>query len=475
MEVRCDKCQARYRVDDNRIGPQGLTMRCGKCQNTFKVTRAPPAAENTGPVPAPLKAPAAQTTMIFAAPAAPAKPPPRAAAAPPPADEGAGRTVMFPGAPAPAREAPVREAPPPAKAPDPSANSTIVFSQPAARPSPAKAPPATKSAAARPADGDALPATMIFGGAPAPRKPAEPVAAPATRTEIAEPTPPPAEPPDAEAREPDSADEAEREPGPFDKAPPRGLLIGVAAGLALLLVIGAALVAYRRLAPHPPPPAAVEMLASAQADASQDTLASLASGESKARDALDAAGERSRFPEATAALARIEIEWADALNDDATRIAESNAGDPRVAQLQAEARGKLKSAFDLLSPAVKANKESKDLQLALADYYRAQRAPSSMNRYLKALKDDPRAALVQGLALLDADEGAEKAIPSLKAALAADPRSARIHFRLAQAYVAARDEANARAEVEETLRLSPQHERAQALQKRLNPGAAEKK
>ena len=39
MEVRCDKCQARYRVDDARVGPQGLTMRCGKCKNTFKVTR----------------------------------------------------------------------------------------------------------------------------------------------------------------------------------------------------------------------------------------------------------------------------------------------------------------------------------------------------------------------------------------------------------------------------------------------------
>ncbi|MGZ6142998.1 MAG: zinc-ribbon domain-containing protein, partial [Myxococcales bacterium] len=43
MEVRCDKCQARYRVDDARIGPQGLTMRCGKCQNTFKVMREPAA------------------------------------------------------------------------------------------------------------------------------------------------------------------------------------------------------------------------------------------------------------------------------------------------------------------------------------------------------------------------------------------------------------------------------------------------
>ena len=37
MEVRCDKCQARYKVDDARIGPQGLTMRCGKCQNTMSI------------------------------------------------------------------------------------------------------------------------------------------------------------------------------------------------------------------------------------------------------------------------------------------------------------------------------------------------------------------------------------------------------------------------------------------------------
>ena len=62
MEVRCDKCQARYRVDDARVGPQGLTMRCGKCQNTFKVTRPPePAATvpERAPIPAaPRPAPA---------------------------------------------------------------------------------------------------------------------------------------------------------------------------------------------------------------------------------------------------------------------------------------------------------------------------------------------------------------------------------------------------------------------------------
>lgn len=482
MEVRCDKCQARYRVDDNRIGPQGLTMRCGKCQNTFRVTRSPspqaPAAAPEAPAsPAPAKAPTGQTTMIFAAPSVAPKQPPKApaVAAPPPAgDEAAGRTMMFPSAPAPVRNSPS----PPKQEPEPPPTGTIVFSQPAARPSPAKPGAATKPPAA---DGDAARSTMIFGAAPAPQKVPEP-----PPQKAPEPAPPPPAPPEqaqpspaeeevAEAPEDEEGKEAKRKPGPFDKAPPRGLLIGVAAGLALLLVIGGSLVAYRKLARHPPPPAAVEMLASAQADADLDTLASLASADTKARDALDV-GARARFPEATATLARIGIQWADALNEEATRIADGNAADPRVAQLQEEARGKLKSAFELLSPAVKANKESKDLQLALADYYRAQRAPSSMNRYLKGLKDEPRAALIQGMAFLEADEGAERAIPSLKAAAAAEPRSARVHFRLALAYASARDEANARAEVEESLRLSPQHERAQALQKRLGKaGAAEKK
>ena len=269
-------------------------------------------------------------------------------------------------------------------------------------------------------------------------------------------------------------EEASPEPGTFDRAPPRGLIIGVAAGLALLLVVGAGLVAYRRLAPRAPPPAAIETLASAGADAEKDSLASIASAETKARDALEVAGLRVRFPQATATLARIEIQWADALNDQASRIGEKNAEDPRVAQLQTQAKARVKSAFDLLSPAVKANADSQDLQLAFADYYRAKRLPSSMNRYLKDVKDESRAALIQGLALAQEDDGAEKAVPKLKAALAANPQSARIHYRLAVVHHALKDETNARAELKEALRLSPQHERAQALLEQLG-GAAERK
>jgi predicted Zn finger-like uncharacterized protein len=544
MEVRCDKCQARYRVDDARIGPQGLTMRCGKCQNTFKVMRPaaaapepqPPPAPARSVAPAPPKAPDMHATAMFAAPAvakappppqqrpasqpaAPAKPPP--AKAETPAGDAPGRTMMF-------QTGNLTPPPAPKKGPEPSASGTIVFNQPpatkppaakagaaplggatmvfgqspgAAPPSkPAARPPGSKPPVSKPGAADSGRSTMVFG-APQPRVqapvPAQPPAAvatpeppaaaeggdrPAAMAEAEAPVPvdaeaatAEAEPVPAEAAETPAGEhpldeepadqEPEAEPGTFDKAPPRGLLIGVAAGLALLLLLGGGLVAYRKLARRAPPPAAVETLTSAQADADKDTLASIAAAETKAKDALDVAGPRARFPEATATLARVQIQWADALNDQAGRIADKNADDPRVAQLQSDAKAKVKSAFELLSRASKGNEASPELQLAFADYYRAKRLPSSMNRYLKEVKDEPRKALVEGLALLQEDEGAAGAIPKLKAALAASPQNARIHYRLAVAHLAAKDEASARTELKETLRLSPQHERAlQALE-----------
>ena len=558
MEVRCEKCQARYRVDDARIGPQGLTMRCGKCQNTFKVMRAPAPAETPAP-PAPPPGPpprsgGAQTTMIFAAPpptppppaAKPAAPPPPSPAAPPapaaktvppqPAGEAAGRTMMFqtgnlkaPATPKAPVNAPA-PAPPKPPAAAPPGTGTVVFSQPpAAKPAPAVSKPAAPKPAPSPGG------TMVFNQPPAapaaraaPAAPAPPPRDPARSTipfsvPQATPVPPPAAPPQpapiagaselpqeppapeeaaaegepgdeaanaaaeprfAEAAPPPPpapapsfpthppqdepvAEELAQRPGTFDRAPPRGLIIGVAAGLGLLLLVGGGLVTWRKFGRRPPPAVAVEALASAQADADKDTLASISSAESKAREAVDAAGARARFVEGTALLARIEIQWADALNDQVAQLADKGGDESRTAQLQAQAKAKLKSAFDLLSPALKANKESPDLLLAFADYYRAQRLPSSMNRYLGNVKDDPRAALIRGMALPQDEEGAAKAIPLLKGALAANPQSARIQYRLAIAQLAAKDEAAARVALNEALRLSPQHERAKALLEQL--------
>jgi len=519
MEVRCDKCQARYRVDDARIGPQGLTMRCGKCQNTFRVTRpAAPAPQMSPPAPRPAataRSPDMNSTAIFAVPpasrpSAPAKPLPQspkanaAVSAAPPAPEEAGRTMMFPAANLPGAGVAV------SKGSQAGASSTAAFGQPRVPKVPLTPPSVSSPPAVGQSTVSGKRSTLVFGppqpqGRSASTAAPMPIATPVP-TPVPTPEPPSDAPPPADAAAEPAAgalehtttpdlivagafaaqatppaeehevadEEPSPEPGTFDRAPPRGLIIGVAAGLALLLVVGAGLVAYRRLAPRAPPPAATETLASAEADAEKDSLASIASAETKARDALEVAGLRVRFPQATATLARIEIQWADALNDQASRIGEKNAEDPRVAQLQTQAKARVKSAFDLLSPAVKANADSQDLQLAFADYYRAKRLPSSMNRYLKDVKDESRAALIQGLALAQEDDGAEKAVPKLKAALAANPQSARIHYRLAVVHHALKDETSARAELKEALRLSPKHERAQALLEQVG-GAAERK
>ncbi|MBS2022208.1 MAG: zinc-ribbon domain-containing protein [Deltaproteobacteria bacterium] len=167
MDVRCDKCQARYRIDDARVGANGLTMRCGKCGNTFKVTKdsAAPSTSPTQPVapkaapaskPAPAPAPDAGATMMFA------KAPPTAAPAPKAAPEGAGATMMF--------VSPLAKAAP-KPAPGEDSGSTMVFgSAPVVPPKPAPAMPKAAPKAAPEGAG----ATMMF--AQAPQKPPAPAA-----------------------------------------------------------------------------------------------------------------------------------------------------------------------------------------------------------------------------------------------------------------------------------------------------------
>ncbi len=119
--------------------------------------------------------------------------------------------------------------------------------------------------------------------------------------------------------------------------------------------------------------------------------------------------------------------------------------------------------------------KSPEVALALADYYRAARSRLNLNRELKRaalLKGDAaRIAFVQGAELLAQDEGAPRALEKLKAALAGSPQSARIRFRIAMASFAMHDEAAARKELLETLRLSPQHERARLAMELLAPSS----
>ena len=75
MIVACPKCKSRYKVDDAKIGDQGLKLRCAKCATIFKVVRKP--AEG---------APPPRGVAAAPPPPVPRMPPPtpRAAPLPPP-------------------------------------------------------------------------------------------------------------------------------------------------------------------------------------------------------------------------------------------------------------------------------------------------------------------------------------------------------------------------------------------------------
>lgn len=45
MIIQCDKCATRFRLDDSRITPNGVKVRCTKCENVFIVTPPPPPEE----------------------------------------------------------------------------------------------------------------------------------------------------------------------------------------------------------------------------------------------------------------------------------------------------------------------------------------------------------------------------------------------------------------------------------------------
>ena len=62
MVAGCPKCSARYRVDPERIGPEGAKLRCTKCSAVFLI-RAPQAV-----APAPVQAPVPVQTRVALAP-----------------------------------------------------------------------------------------------------------------------------------------------------------------------------------------------------------------------------------------------------------------------------------------------------------------------------------------------------------------------------------------------------------------------
>lgn len=63
MIVKCDKCQTRFKIPDEKVSERGVKVRCTRCQHTFRVTRGDdlsasprPVAPSIPPTAAPLSA-----------------------------------------------------------------------------------------------------------------------------------------------------------------------------------------------------------------------------------------------------------------------------------------------------------------------------------------------------------------------------------------------------------------------------------
>lgn len=65
MIAACPKCAARYRIDRERLKPEGVRLRCARCEAVFRV-RMPEAAAGVEPAPAALATPPAGTPQTAA-------------------------------------------------------------------------------------------------------------------------------------------------------------------------------------------------------------------------------------------------------------------------------------------------------------------------------------------------------------------------------------------------------------------------
>jgi len=430
-------------------------MRCGKCGNTFRLQRdgtvTKPLARPSG-IPTPGTA-----TPLATSPAAPA----RTAV---PGSEGPGGTAVFQPAPQVKSEPAVKAVPtaPPAAAttPLPAAPAAPAISRPTAP----DVPPVPAARATPPVAGPPARATPPVAGPPA-RAPA-PVRDSSTQV-----------PPAAVAKAHRRARSMQMDDAP--SGPSRSLVLGVAIAAVGLAVV---LFAFGYWNKHrPPPAAAVEALGRAKASAEKDSLPALAEAESQATAAIEAAPRG--YAAAYAALAEIEVAWADALDDEAdfdTDRAEraARAGDDQT-KIEAEgrasafldqAKGRMRQASEAALAGRRIERSpSPEVALALADYYRAAASRTNVTLELKraaGLGADPaRIAFVQGADLLGQEDAVPQAVDRLEEAVRGAPTNARYRFRLSLAYLKALRTGDAQKSLQETLRLSPVHERAKlALQ-----------
>jgi predicted Zn finger-like uncharacterized protein len=83
MIVKCESCQSRFKIGDEKVTERGVKVRCTKCGSIFTVRRAPAAEPEPEPEPQPEPPEEPEPSVFASAPAGPPAPPPDAFATDP--------------------------------------------------------------------------------------------------------------------------------------------------------------------------------------------------------------------------------------------------------------------------------------------------------------------------------------------------------------------------------------------------------
>ena len=83
MIVACPGCSARYQIEPDRLRPEGVRMRCSRCEAVFRVSPPPVATEPAGASPPAVSPPTSMPKPKASGEPAPSLPPPMSRPAPP--------------------------------------------------------------------------------------------------------------------------------------------------------------------------------------------------------------------------------------------------------------------------------------------------------------------------------------------------------------------------------------------------------
>ena len=193
----------------------------------------------------------------------------------------------------------------------------------------------------------------------------------------------------------------------------------------------------------------------------------------------------SGYADAYAGLAEAQLARAEYLADDADQLTTQRATLPEAVQAAAttqieekrrESSERSEQAFNAAKQALQLNPTGVAGMRAMADYYRFKKAADQMRPLLDQAKaaapKDARIAYVLGSSVAGDPTAADRATRHFDEALELDSTLQRARYKLALVYMAQGDKEKALRQLNSLLKEVPEHERAQATIKELNPPPA---